>query len=101
MMVNRYEAISHNLEAIRRFDTIQSKNRIAYFKTIGGVTMPFFPFNILILPFIIPAVVFKNAQLSDYLLKMNYYFMIAFYFIFAMVMAVPCSALLYLKLIAH
>jgi len=53
IFVNRYKEIWGNIEAVRRMDIIQQKNSKNYDPILGGVTMTFFPINILLLPFIL------------------------------------------------
>ena len=58
-----------NLEALRRMNIIKLKNTNSYDKLYGGVTITFFPISIIMLPFVIPVVVFKSERLNDFILK--------------------------------
>ena len=69
MFINRYKFVYQNLEAFRRMNIIRLKNTNSYDKLYGGVTITFFPISIIMLPFIIPVVVFKSERLNDFILK--------------------------------
>mmetsp|Transcript_12415 Transcript_12415/g.19423 ORF Transcript_12415/g.19423 Transcript_12415/m.19423 type:complete len:294 (+) Transcript_12415:896-1777(+) len=97
MFINRHRTLSKNIDAVRRFDTISLKNSSRYDKTYGGVTITFFPINILMLPFLLPVVLFKNPRLSEFVLKMQYGFMMFLYFLVSFIFAFPLSILLYIK----
>jgi len=43
---------------------------VVFDKYIGGVTMTFFPINVLMLPFVLPVLYFRNARMSDLALKL-------------------------------
>jgi len=70
MFINRYKVVWTNLEALRRMNIIKLKNTNSYDKLFGGVTITFFPISIIMLPFVIPVVVFKSERLNDFILKM-------------------------------
>ena len=76
MFINKYKVVWSNLDAYRRFMIIKLKNSISYDRFIGGVTITFFPINFVILPFIIPITLLRSKRVSDFLLKMQYVFMI-------------------------
>ena len=69
IFINRYRAVWENIAAIRRMDFINLKNIKAFDPNVGGVTMTFFPINILLFPFILPVIGFKSSRLSDFILK--------------------------------
>jgi len=58
MFINRYKFVYQNLAALRRMNIIKLKNSSSFDAGIGGVTITFFPISILVLPFIIPVVIF-------------------------------------------
>lgn len=70
MFINRQFEVSKNLDAYRRFNIIKLKNSDQYDQYIGGVTLTFFPINILMLPFMFPVVAFRNPRISDFALKL-------------------------------
>jgi len=69
MFINRYNVVYKNLAALRRMNIIRLKNSSSYDHLNGGVTITFFPISILVLPFIIPVVLFKSERLNDFILK--------------------------------
>jgi hypothetical protein len=90
-----------NLDAYRRFNIIKLKNSVSYDKYIGGVTLTFFPINILMLPFIPFIVFFRSSRASDFLLKLQYGLMMVMYCILAGIIIVPFSPILYMKVVAN
>lgn len=69
MFINRYKVVYVNLESLKRMNIIKLKNSSSYDELYGGVTITFFPVSIMVLPVIIPVVVFKSERLSDFILK--------------------------------
>ena len=69
MFINRYKFVYDNLEALRRMNIIKLKNSNKYDKLYGGVTITFFPISIIVLPFVIPVIMFKSERLNDFILK--------------------------------
>jgi hypothetical protein len=80
---------------------IKLKNTNSYDKLYGGVTITFFPISIVMLPFVIPVVVFKSERLNDFILKIQYTVMIVMYCILGSVIALPIIPLTYFKLISN
>jgi len=70
MFINRYKYVYKNLAALRRMNIIKLKNSSSYDPYYGGVTITFFPISIIVLPFIIPIVVFKSERLNEFILKL-------------------------------
>lgn len=101
MFINKYKEVWRNLDAYRRFNIIKLKNSVSYDKYIGGVTLTFFPINILMLPFIPFIVFFRSARASDFLLKLQYGLMMVMYCILAGLIIVPFSPILYMKVVAN
>ena len=101
IFVNRYKEIWGNIEAVRRMDIIQQKNSLSFDPMIRGVTMTFFPINILLLPFIIVVVGFRSSRVSDLILKVQYAIMIVIYCFFGALIAIPVCPLLLLKAIVN
>jgi len=99
MFINRYKFIYKNLAALRRMNIIRLKNSSSFDLLSGGVTITFFPISILVLPFIIPVVVFKSERLNDFILKIQYAFMILMYCALAVAISCPVIPLLYFKAI--
>lgn len=69
MFINRYKTVWVNLDAYRRFTIIKLKNQVSYDKFIGGVTLTFFPINILMLPFSLILTALRSKRASDIMLK--------------------------------
>jgi len=69
MFINRYKYVWQNIDAIRRMEIIKLKNSNSYDSLYGGVTLTFFPISVIVLPFVIPVVVFKSERLNDFILK--------------------------------
>jgi hypothetical protein len=69
MFINKYKLIWTNLDAFKLFNIVRQKNSLAFDKYIGGITMTFFPINILILPLSVPVLSLRNARVSDFALK--------------------------------
>ena len=99
MFINRYKFVFKNLAALRRKNIIKLKNSSSYDPVSGGVTITFFPVSILVLPFIIPVVMFKSERLNDFILKIQYAFMILLYCSIAVSISIPVMVLLYMKCI--
>jgi len=97
MFINRYKIVWKNLDAYRRFIIIKLKNSVAYDKFIGGVTITFFPINLIMLPFALPIIMLRSKRASDILLKLQYVIMIVLYCILACIMVVPASPILLVK----
>ena len=97
MFINRYKTVWSNLDAYRRFMIIKLKNSVSYDKFIGGVTITFFPINLVMLPFSIPIIIFRSKRMSDILLKFQYVIMIVLYCVMACIMIVPASPILIFK----
>ena len=101
MFINKYKSVFNNIDALRRMNIIKLKNSSSYDEKIGGATLTFFPINIILiipLPFV---VLFKSERLSDFVLKVQYTFMIIIFCAIALVLAVPIFPLLYLKCIGN
>jgi hypothetical protein len=101
MFINRYKFVWTNLEALRRMNIIKLKNTNSYDKLYGGVTITFFPISIVMLPFVIPVVVFKSERLNDFILKIQYALMILMYCVLGFCISIPIIPILYLKLIMN
>jgi len=101
MFINRYKFVWLNLDALRRMNIIKLKNTNSYDELYGGVTITFYPISIVMLPFVIPVVVFKSERLNDFILKIQYAAMIVMYCILGTIIAAPLVPLLYFKLIAN
>ena len=97
MFINRYKIVWSNLDAYRRFIIIKLKNSVSYDKFIGGVTITFFPINLVMLPFSIPIIILRSKRMSDILLKFQYVIMIVLYCIMACTMIIPASPILLVK----
>ena len=101
MFINKYKVVWRNLDAYKRFNIIKAKNSISYDKFIGGCTLTFFPFNILMMPLIPPIVALRNKRASDFLLKMQYVIMMIMYSVIAGAAIIPFTPILYIKSIAN
>jgi len=101
MFINRYKYVWTNLEALRRMNIIKLKNTNSYDKLYGGVTITFFPISIIMLPLVIPVVVFKSERLNDFILKIQYAVMIVLYCLLGSIIAVPIIPMLYMKLVMN
>jgi hypothetical protein len=101
MFINRQSNVSKNLEAFRRFNIIKLKNSEQYDQYIGGVTLTFFPINILMLPFMVPVVIFRNPRISDFALKLQYSIMMFLYILIAILITLPMLPMVYLKQITN
>jgi hypothetical protein len=101
MFINKYKIVWRNLDAYKRFDIIKAKNSISYDKFIGGITMTFFPINIIMLPFIAPILAIRNPRASDFLLKGQYVIMMIVYSLIAGVVIIPATPILYIKSLSN
>mmetsp|Transcript_1501 Transcript_1501/g.1990 ORF Transcript_1501/g.1990 Transcript_1501/m.1990 type:complete len:159 (+) Transcript_1501:13-489(+) len=68
--LNRYQNLSKTLDAVKRFSIIKLKNSISFDSLIGGVTVTFYPINILMFPFMVPTLLLKSSRFSDFVLKL-------------------------------
>ena len=101
MFINKYKFVWTNLDALRRMNIIKLKNTNSYDKLYGGVTITFFPISIIMLPFVIPVVVFKSERLNDFILKIQYALMILMYCLLGFIISIPIIPMLYMKLIMN
>mmetsp|Transcript_11817 Transcript_11817/g.18195 ORF Transcript_11817/g.18195 Transcript_11817/m.18195 type:complete len:123 (+) Transcript_11817:878-1246(+) len=99
--INKYKEVYTNLDAYKRFNIIKMKNSNSYDKFIGGATLGFYPINILALPVMIILMIIRSQRASDFLLKLQYSFMLLLYGLIVIVMMVPATPVLYLKLVAN
>jgi hypothetical protein len=97
MFINRYSTNWNNLDAIRRMNIIRLKNSSSYNEIYGGITITFFPINIFLLPFMLPLIFFKSERLNDFILKLEYAFMILIYCFLGLIVSIPILPLLYFK----
>ena len=101
MFINRYKFVYQNLEAFRRMNIIKLKNTNSYDKLYGGVTITFFPISIIMLPFVVPVVIFKSERLNDFILKIQYAVMMLMYCILGSIVSLPIFPMLYFKIIVN
>ena len=101
MFINKYKFVWKNLDSLRRTNIIKLKNSSSYDNLYGSITITFFPYSIVVLPFIIPVVIFKSERLNDFILKIQYCFMIIMYCILAVIVAIPILPCLYFKNLAN
>lgn len=101
MYINKYRRVYVNLDAIKRYSVIQLKNTIEYDQAVGAVTCTFFPINILVIPFLLPVVLYRSEKMSEVLLKTQYTLMAVIYTVILMMIAVPVFPFLYVKLIVN
>jgi len=80
---------------------VELKRSRSYNKMIGSITQTFFPINLILLPLIIPVVVFKSERLNDSVLKMQYMLLILMYLIVSVIIACLILPLLYIKSVAN
>lgn len=101
MFINRYQMVFKNLDTFRMFNIIKQKNSLSFDKYIGGITMTFFPVNLLMVPLILPILAMRNARISEFALKVQYIFMVSAYVVIALFLLIPMLPLLYLKIIVN
>jgi len=101
MFINRYKTVWVNLDAYKRFTIIKLKNSISYDKFIGGVTLTFFPFNIIMLPFSLILTTLRSKRGSDIMLKIQYSIMMVLYCFISAIMFVPAAPILVFKIYAN
>mmetsp|Transcript_11820 Transcript_11820/g.18203 ORF Transcript_11820/g.18203 Transcript_11820/m.18203 type:complete len:108 (-) Transcript_11820:1047-1370(-) len=82
-------------------DIIKMKNNVQFDPLIGGVTMTFFPINVVLLPFIFFVILFKTERVSDFILKIQYTYMILMYCLLGFAVSMIIAPLLYLKSIIN
>jgi hypothetical protein len=80
---------------------IKLKNSNSYDNFYGGVTITFYPISIIMLPFVIPVVIFKSERLNDFILKIQYAVMILMYCILGSIISIPIIPMLYFKIIVN
>jgi len=101
MFINRYKTVWVNLDAYRRFTIIKLKNSISYDKFIGGVTLTFFPINIIMLPFSLLLTTLRSKRASDIMLKIQYSTMMVLYCFISAILFVPAAPILIFKIYAN
>mmetsp|Transcript_628 Transcript_628/g.722 ORF Transcript_628/g.722 Transcript_628/m.722 type:complete len:121 (+) Transcript_628:81-443(+) len=97
MFNNRYRRIIVNLDFLKRLTIIKLKNSSSFDLYLGGITTSFFPINTILLPFILPIIIFRSVRLNDFILKSQYTIMVAFYCMIALFFSVFVIPLMYLK----
>ena len=97
MFINKYKFVWKNLDALKRMNIIKLKNSCGYDTLTGGITITFFPISIIILPLILPVVIFKSERLNDFILKIQYGFMILMYCLIALCLSVLVWPIMYIK----
>ena len=97
MFINKYKFVWKNLDALKRMNIIKLKNSCGYDTLTGGITITFFPISIIILPLILPVVIFKSERLNDFILKIQYGFMILMYCLIALCLSVFVWPIMYIK----
>lgn len=101
MFINRYRHVWANIDAYRYQRIIQLKNKVAYDKYVGCITLSFFPLNILMVPFIPIVVKVRSTRISDFLLKLQYGIMMLFYSVLVLALIFPLAPILYCKLLIN
>jgi len=99
MFINRYQIVYKKMASLRRMNIIKLKNSSSFDPLYGGVTITFFPISIMILPFIIPVIIFKSERLNDFILKIQYAFMMLMYVLIAITISIPMFPIMYSKCI--
>jgi len=101
MFVLRYVKVYKSIEADKRKDIINLKNMITYDPIYGGITMTFFPINIILLPFILPLIILKSERLNEFVLKAQYFILVVLYIGIGALISVPLAPFLYVKIIIN
>ena len=101
MFINRYKTVYVNLDAYKRFTIIKLKNSVSFDKFIGGVTLTFFPINIIMLPFSVILASLRSKRASDILLKVQYSIMMVLYSLIAGILFIPMAPVLVIKIYAN
>ena len=101
IFTNRYAQLWHNIDAIRRMDIINMKNKLDYDRFFGAITMTFFPINIVALPVIPFIVFFKSERLNEMMLKIQYSILISMYITIGLLLTVPAIPILYGKCLCN
>lgn len=101
MFINRYKVVWKSLDGMRLMNIIKLKNSSSYDKLYGGVTTTFFPISIIVLPFILPLILFKSERLNEFILKIQYGIMILMYCFLAVAVSVPIYPLMYVKCVIN
>jgi hypothetical protein len=101
MFINKYKVVWKTLNAKKRFNIISLKNSHSFDKFIGGVTITFFPFNVLSLIFIAPVIMFRSNRMSEFILKIQYSIMILVYCLITILMVIPMFPILQMKLVVN
>lgn len=97
MFINRYQYLWGNIDALKRMNIIKLKNTIDYNRLYGGITLTFFPINLIVLPFIPFIIIFKSERLNEFTLKIQYGIMIFMYIMIGFAFIIPVIPLLYAK----
>lgn len=101
IFINRYEQTFTNIDALRRMNIIRLKNSSDFHPFYGAITITFFPVSVLMLPFLIPLIMFKSERLSSFVLKLQYSAMIIVYVFLGILCSVIVIPLLYLKSVTN
>lgn len=101
MFINRYRQVYANIDAYRYLRIIKLKNKVAFDKYVGSITISFFPLNLIMVPFIPIIIKSRSPKISDFILKIQYGIMMVFYSFLALFLIVPLAPLLYGKILLN
>lgn len=101
MFVYKYKKVYELLPSIRNLNTIKTKNALSYDSTLGAITLTFFPINVLNLLFVAPVLFFRSKRISDFLLKIQYVFIVLIYAFVGLLLLVALSPILVLKMVLN
>lgn len=101
MFIARYQWVVGDFESVQLMEVIRLKNRASYDPVYSGITLSFFPINILLGPLFIPLLVFKSARLNDFALKIQYVYLVTLYFMLMTIASTFILPMLFLKITAN
>jgi hypothetical protein len=101
MFINKYQRVWVNIDAQRRMNIIRLKNTRNYDILYSGISITFFPISVIILPFVLFVMILKSERFNDFILKLQYAFMILIYCAISIVLSVFLIPCLYIKCIVN
>ena len=98
IFIKGYKQVYQEFDANQRMEVIRLKNSSTYEPLFSAVTLTFFPINVLLLPLLLPVVLFKSERLNDFVLKIQYVQLIVMYSMASVAASVVICPLLVLKI---
>mmetsp|Transcript_23983 Transcript_23983/g.36808 ORF Transcript_23983/g.36808 Transcript_23983/m.36808 type:complete len:383 (-) Transcript_23983:586-1734(-) len=101
MFVVRYLRFSKLIEAEKRSEIINIKNRSSNIPVFGAITTSYHPLSIFLLPFFLPMILIQSERVNDFAMKFQFFFLVLGYVLLGFLASIPGFILMYLKLVLN